>query len=55
MGITSNEFHGLAIRKEAKKSTTKKPTVKAPKFSKELKQKLVPYGNQAPLTRSAVT
>jgi hypothetical protein len=51
MAITSQELHAITkIKKEKAKS--KAPTVKAPKFTKEAKQRLVPYGNQAPTRRA---
>jgi len=51
MSITSHEFQGLA-RGMKGKNKIEGPTVKAPKFNKKAKQKLIPYGNESPQRRS---
>lgn len=53
MGISANEFEIVA--KTKKQGKMKGPSVKAPKFTKEMKQKLVPYGNESPQRRDRVS
>ena len=50
--IGSNEFQGLA-RSTKGKNKIEGPTVKAPKFNKKAKQKLIPYGNESPQRRNS--
>jgi len=52
--ISANEFKGM-VKGGNKKGMSSCPTVKAPKISKAAKQRLIPYGNQAPQRRANPT